>query len=634
MPNKLIKQFENSYLGKERACGKPGSRFDSNEHKPLLTSDDSVVVSQHGLDPTVPCATGTLPDLTRSSSQNDYALRRTFPVTSSYDHRYYQTVPGCGAEPPSIDLGMNFPSMAEEWKTHARYFSDTQVPYPRSQLSLLSDPKTFEPSSKYRSVDVSASDETYEGSSFTTCEPSRVSLPLIGSVGCHKLFIGSGGCTDLLDYKHSSFLDHHDSSASKISETPGMNMTKGLDSRPSLHSLGDAHDDPKATLQDDGLRWQRLWVSGPSSELVPLSEDDSSQFHRGLLKDASVISNDSLESEEGSGYEELRPYQLMHDDGYDDEYYPTSVSSRLHSDNYQKRTSVFSRLSKAPETRRQYKVVYEPYRNLSLDQLLSVLSRRKDLLSDVDKMVPQKSSIQDDDQQFEKIADTEPMLSTSVGEFETNSEEVAEEISEIPFLNFKRRSEVQKVEGGNEARPDIEGHRGEGSLRKRTRLVRPSFCEDECQDVQKPSQEIVRGGVLVKNGEAANTVDGDSSVRIYEESRNKNSSSAAECTLSCVTNTLKIGSNSSNTCVNDILIDTAGRCFLKSLADHSVVSTGNAKHEEKANTALHAGGVDLSVLQGYSELCVQKVREVNAASLVKTDNIESEDYLALQVGED
>ncbi|XP_010936594.1 uncharacterized protein [Elaeis guineensis] len=635
MPNKLIKQFENSYSGKERALGKPRSRFDSYEHKPLLMSDDSVAVSQHGLDPTVPCATRTLPDLACSSSQNDYALRRSFPVTSSYDHRYYQTVPGCGAELSSIDLGTNRPSLPEELNTHARYFSDTQVPYLKSQLSLLSNPKTFElPSSKYRSMDISASDETPKGSSFTICEPSRVSLPLIGSVGCPKPFIGFRGCANLQDYKHSSILDPHDSSASKILATPGMNMTKGLDSRPSLHSLGDGHDDPKATLQDDRPRGLHRWVSGPSPEFIPLSEDDSSHFHSSLSKDASVISNSSLESEEGSGYEELRPYQLMHDDGYDDEYYPTSVSSRLHSDNYRERTSVFSRMSKTPGTRRQYKVVYEPYRNLSLDQLLSVLCQRRDLLSEMDKMMLQKSSIQDDAQQFEKIADTELMLATSVGEFEfeTNSEEVAEEISEIPFLNFKRRSEVQKMEGGNEARPDIEGRRGEGSLGKRRRLVRPSFCEDEVQDMQKSSQEIFRGGVLIKNGEAANSVDGDSSVRIYEESGNKNSSSPAA--FSPVINKLKTDSNGSNACVNDKLIDAAGRCLLKSVADHTVVSTWNSKHEEKATTALQAGGVDLSVLQGYSESCDQKFGEANAASLVKTDNIGSEDYLPLQGGED
>ncbi|EHA8587238.1 hypothetical protein COCNU_scaffold001677G000060 [Cocos nucifera] len=713
MPNKLIKQFENSYLGQEKACGKPWSRFDSYEHKPLLTSDDSVVFSQHGLDPTVPCAARTLPDLTHSSSQNDYTLRRSFPVTSSHDHhRYYQTVSGCGAEPPSIDLGMNCPSLPEELSTHARYFSDTQAPYLRSQLSLLSDPKTFElpsskywsldisasdkshkgssfticcgaeppsidlgmncpslpeelstharyfsdtqapylrsqlsllsdpktfelPSSKYWSLDISASDKSHKGSSFTICEPSTVSLPLIGSVGCPKPFIGSGGCTNLQDYKHSSILDPLDSSASKILATPGMNMTKGLDSRRSLHSWGDGHNEPKATLQDDGLRGQHCWVSGSSPEFVPLSEDDSSHFHSSLSKDASVISDSSLESEEGSGHEELRSYQLMHDDGYNDEYYPTSVSSRLHSDNYRERTSVFSRLSKAPETRRQYKVAYEPYRNLSLDQLLSVLSQRRDLLSEMDKMVLQKSSIQDDDEQFEKIADTEPMLATSVGEFETNSEEVPEEISEIPFLNFKRRSEVQKMDSGKEAHPDIEGRRGEGSLEKRRRLVRPSFCEAEFQDTQKSFQEIFRGSVLVKNREAANAVDGDSSVRIYEESGNKNSSSPAECPLSSVINKLKTDSNGSNNCVNDKLIDTAGRHLLNSVADHTVVSTWNSKHEEKANTALQVGGVDLSVLQGYSESCDKKFGEVNAAaSLVKTDNIGTEDYLPLQMGED
>ncbi|XP_008805984.2 uncharacterized protein LOC103718793 isoform X1 [Phoenix dactylifera] len=626
MPNKLIKQFENSYLGNERVRGKPGSSFDSYEHKPLLTSDDSVVVSQHGRDPTVPCATRALPDLTRSSSQNDYALRRTFPITSPYVHRYYDTVPGCGAELPYIDLGLNRPSLAEELNAHTRYFSDAQVPYLRSQPSLLSDPKTFELPSNYRSMDVCASDGTYKGSSFTICEPSRVGLPSIGSVGCPKPFIGSGGCTDLQDYKHSSILDHHDSSASKIFASLGMNMTKGIDSRPSSHSLGIAHDDPKATLQDDGLRGQHRWVSGPSPDFISLPEDDSSLFHSSLSKDASVISNSSLEFEEGNGYQELRSYQLMHDEGYDDGYYPTSVSSRLHSDNYQKRTSVFSRLSKASETRRQCKVVCKPYRNPSLDQLLDALSQRRDLLSKMDKMVPQKSSIQDDDQQYEKITDMEPVLATSVGEFETNSKEVAEESSEIPFLNFKRRSEVRKMEGGNEARADIEGRSDEGSLGKRRRLVRPSFCEDECQDVQKSSQEIVRGGVLVKNGEAENTVDGDSSVRIYEESGNKSSSSPAGCTLSCVIDKLKIDSNGLNACMND----TAGRCLLKSNADHTVVSTWNTKHEEKANTALQAAGVDLSVLQGYSESRHQKFGEGSEAFLVKTDNIESEDYRPLK----
>ena len=113
----------------------------------------------------------------------------------------------------------------------------------------------------------------------------------------------------------------------------------------------------------------------------------------------------------------------------------------------------------------------------------------------------------DDGKRLDNVDQREPIDADSIVELASDSEKFNKQITEAPFINFKRRSEVQKMDDETKGSCPAEGG-GKGKC-KRRKLLRPSLTEDDpfsqtngvSRIFQSSSQEIVAFNPAVMNAE-------------------------------------------------------------------------------------------------------------------------------------
>ncbi|XP_043699478.1 uncharacterized protein LOC122650205 [Telopea speciosissima] len=194
------------------------------------------------------------------------------------------------------------------------------------------------------------------------------------------------------------------------------------------------------------------------------------------------------------------------------------ISMGLHSDNQEKRCSVFSRLCAAQPGTGQLRGNYGYIVDMTAEDLKVLHHGYKSPRKTIWKTKPFIAR-QDNDENFENTSQNEMIVDAALPNEEDgwSSEEVAEE---IPVINFKRRSKVRKIPIETKASDFIEGEK-----HKRRKLVRPTFSpilqlspQETCnsngnkgsegEEKTKSSDISVRGGGGKVNGKDSSENDG------------------------------------------------------------------------------------------------------------------------------
>ena len=561
VPNEIIKEFENRIGNNARVTGQGGSmEFDPDEysrddgrgsrryldlsgsstnssmsHQKLTRKRLSFVNNGRQLYQMASRATETrpsyllcdepkLPFLMGSTPANDPSISGNFSEHAVYGHHGHNGLRGSGGTISSWTGGDYSPLPQEPISHVGSSMDDTQSDHCNSQLhtSHIGDnPVQFCP-------------PNLMGSSFPIGNTSIVRLPPIRSEG-HLKFHG---------YKHVSYTESYDPSNSRYLFSPGMPTEEGTETLLSVQT-SNSHGFPDASRHEVEYGGQPCGGLEPPPDFIPLSSANCFDKNMGPphsnspRKDTSFnYSSECMVADNSRG---MRPYHA------EEEYHPSYVKPRFRSDTEQRRTSVFSRLAKAsyagrlsktpeashlsksPEAFQKYEA-QEPVTNLSLDQLARVLSLRRELET---TKAPQWSSI-DDDEKIKSMVAKEPCSLTSHGELEASNDvidedliaedAIVEESSEHLFLNFKRKSEIRRLSGENEMNVCADSGLDEGTLQrgKRRKLQRPSFNDEECQDVQASTREIVGVKPVVQKREYI--VNGELSRPSHLDNDNKKSS--------------------------------------------------------------------------------------------------------------
>ncbi|XP_072986244.1 uncharacterized protein [Typha latifolia] len=634
IPYEVVRQLDISYPDNAREIENHRSiRLNSDEHKAILASEDSRCRSQHELYQMVSCGTRRLPDVGCSTSESDHAPRVHFPVTMSYDHGYCHTVQGHGVEFSSTPLGMRSPLFAQELSSYPRSSIKTHFHGTRNQLTLQCDPKTLNLpmlNSQSHKVITSNRQEAKNRTFFPSYESSKVGIP----------FLGSESSASLQGNKHASFPDFRDPVTKCV---PAQEISARQSAETTLRTNSGSVQYQRRSEKEDDLRKQYCMM-GSTPDYIPLAEDrmlvNSNSTSSNLLYNISEDLSDmqksySSDSECYNDYDKLTPKYLTHDKQY--EYLSPAVNSTLHSDNEQRRTSVFSRISKTSQASWKKNIINTPEAGLSLDQLLNVLSNRRDLWSKVTKSMGKHRSMWNDGQIFEPPLDEESVGVSLVSYMEGESVATVKECSELPFLNFKRRRKVSEEEAGSEMHHNSDSNKNEGSMKKRRRLVRPSFLGEEIRTLQVSSKNFVSGCGLVKDNQVKSNEnkDSDPSTTRHEDIGNKNSSVSSICPSSVATDDLEVNLEGLRTCRNNISSGGMGQLSVESCADLSNAFTLHVEGlDEKVNRS-QAGSCEQSVLQNESvhgdEEC-NKV-EIDVLPLVDRNKTEPVGLHPLDAGE-
>jgi len=563
VPNEIIKEFESCVGNNARVTRRGGSmEFGSDEcsrgdgrgsrwcldlsgsstnsslsYQKLTRKPPSFVNNGRRLYQMAPRATETLPSyllhgeskppfLMGSTSANDPSISANLLERPVYGHHGHNRFRGSGGKNFSWTSG-DYSPLPQEPISHVEAFMDDTLPnHCNGQLHTAhigDNPVQFHPAKLM-------------GSSFPICNPSNVGLPPTRSEG-HPKFHG---------YKHVSHTECYDASNSRSLFSPGMPTAEGTETL-TLVQPSNSHGYPEASRHEVESGGQPCGGLEPPPDFIPLPS--SNCFDKGMGPPHSNISrkdtsfNYSSECMEDDNSQGMRPYHA------EEEYYPTVVKSRFHSDTEQRRTSVFSRLAKASYTGRLSKTPgarrlsksqeafhkyedQEPVTNLSLAQLERILSPRREVET---TKAPKWSSIADNDEKFESMFVKEPSKITSHGELEASNDvidedAIVEESSEHLFLNFKRKSEIRRLLGENEMNVCADSGLDEGIPQqcRRRKLQRPSFNDEERQDVQASTREIVGVKPMVQKSE--NIVNGELSSPNHLDTDNKKSS-ASEASL-------------------------------------------------------------------------------------------------------
>lgn len=165
---------------------------------------------------------------------------------------------------------------------------------------------------------------------------------------------------------------------------------------------------------------------------------------------------------------------------------PTTPSSRLQSDTFQRRASVFSRLEAPKEVCREDEV-HDVDTGSSAEELRLLSHRRDQWNKSMESVNPMEFRTTLEHVFSGETLDYVISLITDTETFP---------LGKAPFLNFKRRSESRNVNDGAKESDHAEGDMGKC---KRRKLMRPSFTDDdpfaqtkrEHQEFQISSQEYV-----------------------------------------------------------------------------------------------------------------------------------------------
>ncbi|KAJ0975891.1 hypothetical protein J5N97_017856 [Dioscorea zingiberensis] len=502
------------------------------DYPPTSEDPTAFVKHEHRFCPSVPCA-----------ADADGVRGRTFPVSHFHDHDYYDVFPGSVGKQSSTTAGSSGHSAAHEFAAHARpppvmsgpYFSshssssnqklegtnflsndchnlDVSSRGINDSLSIpVYEPLSgYLPSDDYQSLNFSNSHRTLEGLSNPVYEPSGAALGLMSS----------GDNSNVQDHNNISFT----TSPNHVS-APGFFVTNAERMSGLTLSPSKLHYYPLATQSEDfsSGQWQRQF--SPSGDYIPLSIDEKlprNMEHPTFLSSPKVEASDmeyfnSSYSLQENDYERENE-TLRHFNPSPSNKYHSSYAKSFYPDAFRK-TSVFSRLSRNPLQHEQVGV-HMIDNGVTLNHLMKLMSQRK---KQWNKKKAPRRSFQHDDEQLECVSEMDPSETASLVLLQSDDEASTEEKIDVPFFNFKRRSETCKVEHEDRINCDNTADKGK---HKRRRLVRPSFDEDEqpCgkENIhsKRLSQRMVGIEALETNGQDNNTQIGDSSVTSYVDNRN------------------------------------------------------------------------------------------------------------------
>ncbi|KAJ0975850.1 hypothetical protein J5N97_017815 [Dioscorea zingiberensis] len=514
------------------------------DYPPTSEDPTAFVKHEHRFCPSVPCAADVeLSNFSLSTTQIDGVRGRSFPVSHFRDHDYYDVFPGSVGKQSSTTAGSSGHSAAHEFAAHARpppvmsgpYFSshssssnqklegtnflsndchnlDVSSRGINDSLSIpVYEPLSgYLPSDDYQSLNFSNSHRTLEGLSNPVYEPSGAALGLMSSVDN----------SNVQDHNNISFT----TSPNHVS-APGFFVTNAERMSGLTLSPSKLHYYPLATQSEDfsSGQWQRQF--SPSGDYIPLSIDEKlprNMGHPTFLSSPKVEASDmeyfnSSYSLQENDYERENE-TLRHFNPSPSNKYHSSYAKSFYPDAFRK-TSVFSRLSRNPLQHEQVGV-HMIDNGVTLNHLMKLMSQRK---KQWNKKKAPRRSFQHDDEQLECVSEMDPSETASLVLLQSDDEASTEEKIDVPFFNFKRRSDTCKVEHEDRINCDNTADKGK---HKRRRLVRPSFDEDEqpCgkENIhsKRLSQRMVGIEALETNGQDNNTQIGDSSVTSYVDNRN------------------------------------------------------------------------------------------------------------------
>ncbi|KAM0950795.1 putative development/cell death domain-containing protein [Dioscorea sansibarensis] len=526
----------------------PGAMY--YEYPPASEDHMAVVKHERRFHPSVQCASdGELPNFSHAATEIDGVLGRGFPVSQFHHHDFYDVFPGSVGKQSSAAVVSSGHSVPPELATHAR--SSPVIPGPYFSSPSSSSKQRLEgtnfPYNDYPNLDVSSRGiidnplkPVYEP--FRGHLPSNVYLPLnfssnhITHEGLSSVYEPSRTVLDRMSsLDNSNFQDHNNTpfpecfnltTSQNHLTAPGLFGTKAEEMSGLVLSPGKLHDYPFVTQPEDFSReyWQRRFTP---SDYIPLSIDER------LPRNMEHSSLSSSPIAETSDMQYGHSSYFLEDNDYERDYkksrpsnpapgnkYCSSYAKPFNSDTFRK-TSVFSRLSWNPLHDRQGRA-HLIDNSVTLDQLAKLLSQRK---KQWNKKKGAKQSFQQHDyKQLECVLEMEPSDSAFAAELESDNVASTKEKTDVPFFNFKRRSETCKVE--HEVKTNCDNSSDKGR-HKRRRLVRPSFDEDEQPFLKENShskrlsQRTGEIKVLEINGQDSGTQIGDSSVTSSVENRNE-----------------------------------------------------------------------------------------------------------------
>ncbi|XP_020093225.1 uncharacterized protein LOC109713513 isoform X2 [Ananas comosus] len=466
IPNKMEQQFEGTVRGTRSV------RLNSHEqHKSILTSENSADDSRHGLFQKVPYGgTKSLFGSMFSESQNDSSLKSNLSSTF-YDQ--FHNIPSHGVDlSSSITQGI-VGSFYKDPTAYPRLSTGTHMPPIRNQSPIQSDLNTLNilPASSFQSTFLLNSEEVKRDTSFPVYESARIST----------LDQGYTSHATLQDNQAYS-PDYYIPPVVKSAPVNKIVAPKGIETfLPLVESSGNSNH--LAAEMEYTVRGQQHHNVGSAPDYIPLS----------------LEYDDFCDSKIGIDYEEdpAPDLLIMHGENY---RHPQPVAnSRLQSD-FEQRKSVFTRLSSVPRPTRQSNIRHEYEAGPSVDQILSIISQRRELWAKTFGTTVDVSNIisWDEEDVPETTSEKELNKADFDSELDSSSEAVAEECIQLLFRDFKRRSsKVQKMKSGSGMHETTESNKDEGSQRKRRRLVRPSFNEEEHQSMHTEHKSVqISAGII------------------------------------------------------------------------------------------------------------------------------------------
>ncbi|XP_058072074.1 uncharacterized protein LOC131221019 [Magnolia sinica] len=367
-----------------------------------------------------------------------------------------------------------------------------------------------------RRIDSKSAEDCRDLSFTNRHEASSASIPFLGARHFENMNIDSrddDGCRGL------SFNDSHEPSMPAIPLLQAANFgKKSIDSSfirsPSknLSSVCESNVHGYAAFQqhEEGHVGPPDVCFEPSTATMHLSGDgnfivravEPSNF-LGPDKDPTGVNEYDcpLESWFAAGYGRMGHHNSTHHE----EYYP---DSSLNSKCYDRRPSVFSRLSAATDASFEDGESHESDADVSMSELVKILHRRRKDWRKLMKKYKQLNAQNHDDR-----TDMDLMRA----DVQINEEDLwvgygtAEVSCKSPFLNFKRRSEVRKV--GNETEMGghvvVETSKGSSGKQKRRKLIRPPLMakepfdkgSNECLNMDGSSQGVATGLASVQTSE-------------------------------------------------------------------------------------------------------------------------------------
>lgn len=406
-------------------------------------------------------------------------------LSSPRHHPYNRGALSFQYKPSSSFVGVDHnASSTQEVAAYSRNLPDSSLPFSRTHFHQ--SPRDLDDlnssSFNYLSVNVAPNSEDYRRSPFPEhYDPSNSSIAFSGRRSFHM----KKDSTILGGYEGLSLPEQYEPYVPLLGIS-GYGKKSIMDSSfPCSPGKGHLHlcDDhyPAAFQHEGGYEGMQGRYFEPSAATVPLSEAE--RFSRTVYH--ARLSNDS-DKHPSSIQEYNRKLVYLYGSGdgeghgfshpTHEEYFPNIDDSSFHSDSYDKKTSVFSRLSFAAEASPQDDLSYESDDDLSVSEFMVQLSQRSKGWWQSMK----KSKSWNMQNNGKRAGCTTEMDVSTTDDFDNevdlgNSDMTVEEGNKGPFLDFKRRSDAQKAAGNKEVMVCDGGSPGKT---KRRKLIRPSFSMD------------------------------------------------------------------------------------------------------------------------------------------------------------